>query len=76
MRIAQVFSSLNRRIIAQRITNYFSNQQLQVAAESLHNFIASDYIVRKGAIQAHKDQKVVIPLNMKDGVVLGVGKGN
>ena len=33
-------------------------------------------ILRKGAIAAHKDEKVLIPINMRDGSVLAVGKGN
>lgn len=33
-------------------------------------------ILRKGAIAAHKDEKVLIPINMKDGSVLAYGKGN
>ena len=45
--------------------------------ESIHNYINfSDRIIRKGAISAHKDEKVIIPLNMRDGVILGFGKGN
>jgi len=33
-------------------------------------------ILRKGAIAAHKGEKVLIPINMRDGSVLAVGKGN
>lgn len=33
-------------------------------------------ILRKGAIAAHKNEKVLIPINMRDGSVLAVGKGN
>ncbi|ETR64837.1 MAG: hypothetical protein OMM_15271 [Candidatus Magnetoglobus multicellularis str. Araruama] len=35
-----------------------------------------DNILRKGAISAHKDEKVLIPLNMRDGCLIAVGKGN
>ncbi|MDI9393469.1 MAG: RtcB family protein, partial [Synergistota bacterium] len=45
--------------------------------ESVHNYISErDGIVRKGAISAHKGERVVIPLSMASGVVLGIGKGN
>lgn len=45
--------------------------------DSVHNYISdSDGIVRKGAISAHKDERVVIPLNMSAGIVIGKGKGN
>jgi RNA-splicing ligase RtcB len=45
--------------------------------ESVHNYINfDDGIVRKGSISAHLGEKVIIPLNMADGVILGTGKGN
>ena len=44
---------------------------------SIHNYIDLDNnIIRKGAIAANKGQKVLIPLNMRDGLILGIGKGN
>ena len=46
---------------------------------SMHNYIAdtaNGLILRKGAVSALKDEPVIIPINMKDGVILGVGKGN
>ena len=33
-------------------------------------------MVRKGAISAHRDEKLIIPINMRDGCILGEGKGN
>ena len=44
--------------------------------ETVHNFIADDNVIRKGAIPAHKGQKVLIPMNMRDGCIIAVGKGN
>ena len=44
---------------------------------TVHNYIdTSERILRKGAIAAHKGEKVLIPINMRDGSVLAVGKGN
>ena len=44
---------------------------------TIHNYIdTEERILRKGAIAAHKDEKVLIPINMRDGSVLAVGKGN
>lgn len=44
---------------------------------TVHNYIdVSERILRKGAIAAHKGEKVLIPINMRDGSVLAVGKGN
>lgn len=45
--------------------------------ESVHNYISDrDGIIRKCAISAHKNEKLVIPLSMGDGIVIGTGKGN
>ena len=44
---------------------------------TIHNYIdTSEMILRKGAIAAHKGEKVLIPINMRDGSVLAVGRGN
>ena len=44
---------------------------------TIHNYIDTDeMILRKGAIAAHNGEKVLIPINMRDGSVLAVGKGN
>ncbi len=44
---------------------------------TIHNYIdTSEMILRKGAIAAHKDELVLIPINMRDGAVLAKGKGN
>ncbi|WP_407397285.1 RtcB family protein [Anaerovibrio sp.] len=44
---------------------------------TIHNYIdINEMILRKGAIAAHKGEQVLIPLNMCDGSVLAVGKGN
>lgn len=45
--------------------------------ETIHNYISfEDIIVRKGAISAKKGEKVLIPMNMRDGCIIGIGKGN
>ena len=47
------------------------------AFHTIHNYIDTDeMILRKGSIAAHKDEKVLIPINMRDGSILAVGKGN
>ncbi len=47
------------------------------AFHTVHNYIDTDeMILRKGAIAAHAGEKVLIPINMRDGAVLAVGKGN
>ena len=47
------------------------------AFHTIHNYIdTEEMILRKGAIAAHKGEKVLIPINMRDGSVLAIGKGN
>lgn len=41
-----------------------------------HNYLDDSGILRKGAISARDGESVVIPANMRDGVILGIGKGN
>ncbi|MDE6394552.1 MAG: RtcB family protein, partial [Duncaniella sp.] len=44
--------------------------------ESVHNYISDDNIIRKGSISAAKDERCIIPLNMRDGSLICTGKGN
>ncbi len=79
MRIAQEFAKSNRLIIAKEIMeNFFGVSRIEdvEAIRSVHNYIGEDKIIRKGAISAKKGEKVVIPLNMRDGVILATGKGS
>ena len=47
------------------------------AFHTVHNYIDTDeMILRKGAIAAHKGERVLIPINMRDGSILAVGRGN
>lgn len=75
MKICQEFAVLNRETIAKKIVKFlgvFPKEQF----ESVHNYIDDTNMVRKGAISAHKGDKVIIPLNMRDGSIIGIGKGN
>ena len=44
--------------------------------DTIHNYIGDDNIIRKGAVAAHEGQPLVIPINMRDGVLICRGKGN
>ena len=46
------------------------------AFESVHNYIGDDNLIRKGAIDAYAGEKCIIPLNMRDGSLICIGKGN
>ncbi len=76
--VAQEFARHNRFMILDSVLSFYGlRPDGKNTIESVHNFISErDGIVRKGAISAHRGEKVVIPLNMASGVVLGIGKGN
>lgn len=77
MRIAQIYAQLNRRVMGSRILSQHYKMDYFEPLESVHNYINfSDKIIRKGAISAHKDEELLIPLNMAEGIILGTGKGN
>ena len=76
MRICQEFASLNRNTIASMIASYMG-WDISKYFESVHNYISfEDNIVRKGSISAKKGEPIIIPINMRDGCIIGVGKGN
>ncbi len=77
MKICQEYASLNRRHMASLILDNYTNLKARASFETVHNYIDhKSNIVRKGAISAKKGEKLLIPINMKDGCILGIGKGN
>ena len=79
MKFAQNYAHLNRSLMAYNIIHNFFGMDFESIEkiETVHNYINfEDNIVRKGAISAHKDERVLIPINMRDGVIVGRGKGN
>ena len=76
MAICQVWANENRRVIAEDIIKGM-NWGYVDRIESIHNYInLEDGFIRKGAIAAHKGMPCLIPLNMRDGTLICVGKGN
>ena len=74
--ICQRFARQNRELMA-KILLERSGLTAVGAFHTIHNYIdTEDRILRKGAIAAHKGEQVLIPINMRDGSVLAVGKGN
>ena len=70
----EFFSSLEQ--IAKKLLERAGLQPGE-AFHTIHNYIDVDeMILRKGAIAAHKGEKVLIPINMRDGSILALGKGN
>ena len=74
--ICQAFARRNREIM----TEIILEKSGMTAAESfhtIHNYIDTDeMILRKGAIAAHAGERVLIPINMRDGSIIAVGRGN
>lgn len=70
MKLCQEFAVLNRYTIAKTIADYME-WNLDNYFESIHNYISfEDNIIRKGAILAKKGQRVIIPINMRDGCII------
>ncbi len=76
MRCAQVYAELNREIMATDICTFLGRDSQSLdRVHSVHNFIDfEDHIIRKGAIRASGDTMLVIPFNMRDGLILGRGR--
>ena len=74
--ICQRFARRSRELMAEIILQRLGIEAVD-AFHTTHNYIDTDeMILRKGAIAAHKGEKVLIPINMRDGSVLAIGKGN
>ena len=75
MKICQRFAKQNRLMIALKIMLGMGWYSIDLF-ETVHNYIDESNMIRKGAISAKKGEKVLIPINMRDGSLLCVGKGN
>lgn len=76
MQICQAFAEVNRMNIAAIIMLRAELKEVD-SFETVHNYIDhASNIVRKGAISARKGERVLIPMNMRDGCIIGIGKGN
>lgn len=74
--ICQKFASRNRELIAEILLDRCGLIGMD-AFHTVHNYIDVDeMILRKGAIAAHSGERVLIPINMRDGSILAIGKGN
>lgn len=75
VQIIQQYAEWNRQVIVREILKgmkWKAAEQFSVA----HNYLDDAGILRKGSISARSGEKVIIPANMKEGVILGIGKGN
>lgn len=79
MKLCQEFAKVNRITIADQILIHLFGHSVALykTFETIHNYIEHDTnIVRKGAISAKEGEIVLIPINMRDGCIIGKGKGN
>lgn len=81
MEICQHFASVNRYDIANRIVGNLFGCDIAYFGlpmfETIHNYIEfGTNMVRKGAISAKAGEPLLIPINMRDGCIIGRGKGN
>jgi RNA-splicing ligase RtcB len=78
MIFAQCYAQENRRIIMNQVCHAFGKTSVPTDhIETVHNYIDfNDFVIRKGAISAHKGEMMLIPFNMRDGILVCKGKGN
>jgi RNA-splicing ligase RtcB len=76
MKIMQNYAKINRESMAEIIIDKMKLEFLD-SFHTIHNYIDIDNsILRKGAVSAKKGERILIPLNMKDGSLICIGKGN
>ena len=79
MKLCQEFAHINRNTM-QAIIAFNMGWKISEKTprfETIHNYIEHDTnMVRKGAISAKKGERLLIPMNMRDGCIIGIGKGN
>lgn len=79
MRIMQHFAMLNRKAMIQSISIGLHIKESDIIEQftTIHNYIDTEnMILRKGAVSAQKGEKLLIPINMRDGSLICIGKGN
>ena len=71
----QGYAMLNREIILRELAKH-TKWKVEKYGESIHNYVDENRVLRKGAVSAYKEDEVIIPVNMKDGIIIAEGKGN
>lgn len=76
MIFAQMYAYINREYMIKSICNEL-NISINDSVKTVHNYIDfNDFIIRKGAIKSYLNNKMVIPFNMRDGILICDGKSN
>jgi Uncharacterized conserved protein len=78
MVIAQTYAQFNHKAMSKAIfKDLGTDYQSEDSVYSMHNFIdTTDWIIRKGAIRSYEGERMVIPFNMRDGILICEGKSN
>lgn len=79
MRIMQHFAMLNRKAMVNTISIglHLKEEEIVDQFTTIHNYIDTEnMILRKGAVSAQQGEKLLIPINMRDGSLICIGKGN
>jgi RNA-splicing ligase RtcB len=81
MVIAQAYAKYNHILLCERIGDilrHINGAKIIDTIQSIHNYvdISGDHMIRKGAIRAYENEKMVVPFNMRDGLAICVGKSN
>lgn len=78
MKIAQEYAHSNRvGMVRHLLTHIFIDIIAKDSFTTIHNYIDLDnMILRKGAVSAQKGERLIIPINMRDGSLICIGKGN
>ena len=76
MKLTQQFAVLNRKAMVDVILEGMGLHAVDIFA-TIHNYIDTDaMILRKGSVSAKAGEKLLIPINMRDGSLICIGKGN
>ena len=76
MIFSQIYAEVNRKCMARIIENILKKERVE-EIETVHNFIDfQDFMIRKGAIRSYKNEEMIIPFNMRDGILICEGKSN
>ena len=76
MMFTQAYAETNRNCMAKKIIELFNFEPID-SIETIHNYVDfKDFIIRKGAIRSYKGERMIIPFNMRDGILICEGKSN
>ena len=77
MIFAQQYATWNRETMLNSIKKALKIKDFEEVINTTHNYVDfKDFVIRKGAISSYKGEKLIIPFNMRDGILVCEGKSN